>query len=200
LLGSQDVTGTGDVRLELVAAGQNLGEMRRGLDGDVAFSVTNGSLEGIDLWFELRRARARLAGDTLPERGDAARRTTFSSLTATGVVEDALLTTRDLNGRLDFMTIDGSGTVNLHDDPIDFDLVATMIDGPVLQSDPEMVRYAGDDLPLQVTGTIAEPSVLPNFSAIVREQLSQEVEEEVEERTDEVRERVRDRLRGLLDR
>jgi AsmA protein len=200
LLGSQDVTGTGDVRLNLVAAGQNLGEMRRGLDGDVSFSVTNGSLEGFDLWFELRRARARLAGDTLPERGDAPRRTTFSSLSATGVVEDALLTNRDLNGRLDFMTIDGSGTVNLLDDTINFDLVATMIDGPVLQSDPEMVRYAGDDLPLQVTGTIAEPSVLPNFSAIVREQLSQEVEEEVEERTDEVRERVRDRLRGLLDR
>jgi AsmA protein len=200
LLGSQDVTGTGDVRLNLVAAGQNLGDMRRGLDGDVSFSVTNGSLEGIDLWFELRRARARLAGETLPERGDAARRTTFSSLSATGVVEDALLTNRDLNGRLDFMTIDGSGTVNLLDDTINFDLVATMIDGPVLQSDPEMVRYAGADLPLQVTGTIAEPSVLPNFSAIVREQLSQEVEEEVEERTDEVRERVRDRLRGLLDR
>ena len=63
LLGSQDITGTGDVRLNLVTAGQNLGEMRRGLDGDVAFTVTNGSLEGLDLWFELRRARARLDGD-----------------------------------------------------------------------------------------------------------------------------------------
>ena len=200
LLGSQDITGTGDVRLNLVTAGQNLGDMRRGLDGDVAFSVRNGSLEGIDLWFELRRARARLDGETLPERGDAARRTTFSSLSATGVIEDALLTNRDLNGRLDFMTIDGSGSVNLLDDAIDFDLVATMIDGPVLQSDPAMVKYAGKDLPLKVTGTVAAPSVLPDFSAIVREQISQEVEEEVEERTDEVREQVRDRLRGLFER
>ena len=63
LLGSQDITGIGDVRLNLVTAGQNLGEMRRDLDGDVAFNVTNGSIEGIDLWFELRRARARLDGD-----------------------------------------------------------------------------------------------------------------------------------------
>ena len=70
--------------------------------------MTNGSLEGIDLWFELRRARARLDGDTLPERGDAARRTTFSSLSATGVVEDAVLTNRDLNGQLDFMTVTGT--------------------------------------------------------------------------------------------
>lgn len=204
LLGSQDITGTGDVRLNLVTQGQNLGEMRRDLDGDVAFNVTNGSIEGIDLWFELRRARARLSNDPLPERGDAARRTTFSSLSATGVVQDALLTNRDLKGQLDFMTIDGTGTVNLLDDKIDFDLVATMIDGPVLQSDPEMVRYAGKKLPLRVTGTIAEPSVLPDFAAIAREQVTQEVQEEVEERRDEVREevrdRLRDRLRGVLER
>ena len=130
LLGSQDITGTGDIRLNLVTQGQNVGQMRRDLDGDVAFSIANGSIEGIDLWYELRRARARLSSDPEPERGDAARRTTFSSLSATGVVEDALLTNRDLNGRLDFMTIDGTGTVNLLDDTIDFDLVATMVDGP----------------------------------------------------------------------
>jgi AsmA protein len=198
LLGSQDITGVGDVRLNLVTAGQNVGEMRRGLDGDVAFNVANGSIEGIDLWYELRRARARLSSDPEPERGDAARRTTFSSLSATGVVEDALLTNRDLNARLDFMTIDGTGTVNLLDDAIEFDLVATMVDGPVLQSDAEMVRYAGSELPLRVTGTVAAPSVLPDFGAIVRQQISQEVEERVDERRDEVQEEVRDRLRDRL--
>ncbi|HXS79014.1 MAG TPA: AsmA family protein, partial [Gammaproteobacteria bacterium] len=200
LLGSQDVTGTGDVRLNLVSKGQNLGQVRRDLDGDVSFSVTNGSLEGIDLWFELRRARARLDNETLPERGDAVRRTTFSSLSATGVVEDALLTNRDLNGTLDFMTVDGSGTVNLLDDKIAFDLVAKMVDGPVLQSDPAMVKYAGKTLPLKVTGTIDAPSVLPDFSAIVRQQISQGVDDKVEQEKEEVQERVRDRLRGLLNR
>jgi AsmA protein len=189
LLGSQDITGTGDVRLKLATTGQNLGAMRRDLDGDVSFSVTKGSLEGIDLWFELRRARARLDGDTVPERGDAARRTTFSSLSATGVVDNGVLTNRDLNATLDFMSVDGSGTVNLLDDKIAFDLVAKMVDGPVLQSDPAMVKYAGKTLPLKVSGTIDAPSVLPDFSAIVKQQV-----------TDDAKERVRDRLRGLLNR
>jgi AsmA protein len=198
LLGSQDITGTGDVRLSLVTQGRNVGQMRRDLDGDVAFNVSNGSIEGIDLWYELRRGRARLSNDPEPAREGTARRTTFSSLSATGVVEDALLTNRDLNGRLDFMTIDGTGTVNLLDDMIDFDLTATMIDGPVLQSDPEMVRYAGDTLPLRVTGTIGAPSVVPDFAAIVRQRVTEEVEERVDERREEVREEVRDRLRDRL--
>jgi AsmA protein len=98
------------------------------------------------------------------------------------------------------MTIDGSGTLNLLDDAINFDLIATMVDGPVLQSDPEMVQYAGKDLPLKVTGTVAAPSVLPDFGAIVRQQVSDEVNERVDEEREEVRERVRDRLRGLLER
>ena len=189
LLGSQDITGTGDVRLKLATTGQNLGAMRRDLDGDVSFNVTKGSLEGIDLWFELRRARARLDGDTVPERGDAARRTTFSSLSATGVVDNGVLTNRDLNATLDFMSVDGNGTVNLLDDKIAFDLAAKMIDGPVLQSDPAMVKYAGKTLPLKVSGTIDAPSVLPDFSTILKQQV-----------TDDAKERVRDRLRGLLNR
>jgi AsmA protein len=172
--------------------------MRRDLDGDVAFTVMDGSIEGLDLWYELRRGRARLDSTDVPERGDAARRTTFASLSATGVVEDALLTNRDLNARLDFMTVDGTGTVNLLDDTLNFDLKATMVDGPVLQSDPEMVKYAGDELPLRVTGTIAAPSVTPDFSAIVRARVSEEVNERVEERREEVREEVRDRLRDRL--
>lgn len=98
------------------------------------------------------------------------------------------------------MTVDGSGTVNLLDDKIAFDLVAKMVDGPVLQSDPAMVKYAGKTLPLKVTGTISEPSVLPDFSAIVKQQVTQEAEDKVNEEVDQAKERVRDRLRGLLNR
>jgi AsmA protein len=198
LLGAADITGTGDLRLNLVTAGSNVGEMRRDLDGDVAFSIANGSLEGMDLWYELRRARARLDGAAVPERDDSARRTTFASLAATGVVEDALLTNRDLDARLDFMTIEGSGTVNLLDDAVNFDLTATLVDGPVLQSDPDMAKMAGDTLPLRVTGTIDAPSVLPDFAAIVRSRVTEEVQERVDERREEVREEVRDRLRDRL--
>jgi len=88
----------------------------------------------------------------------------------------------------------------IHDDKIGFDLVAKMVDGPVLQSDPAMVKYAGKTLPLKVTGTIDAPSVLPDFSAIVRQQISEQVDDKVEEQKEEVQERVRDRLRGLLNR
>ncbi len=194
LLGSQDITGTGNLKLNLVASGSNLGAMRRGLDGDVAFTIANGSLEGLDLWYELRRARARLDKAAIPDRPAGMPRTTFTSLSATGMVEDALLTNRDLNGKLDFMTIAGTGTVNLLNDAVNFDLKATFVDGPALQSDPDMVKYAGATVPLRVTGTIDAPSVLPDFGAIVKARVQQEVNKALEEKKDELRDKLRERL------
>ena len=98
------------------------------------------------------------------------------------------------------MTIDGSGTVNLLDDEIAFDLTARMIDGPVLQSDPAMVKYAGSALPLKVTGTVDAPSVLPDFGAIVRARVQSEANKAVEDKKEELQDKVRDRLKGLFNR
>ena len=195
LLGAQYFTGTGNVKLDLVATGSNLGQMRKGVDGAVSFDVKNGSLEGVDLWYELRRVRAVLDKSEAPPRPPGLRRTTFSSLGATGGVKDALLTNKDLKGVLDFMTITGSGTINLLDQKIDLDLKATMVDGPKLQSDPLMVKYAGQSLPLHATGTMSEPSVLPDVSALAKQRANKELDQEKEK----AKSKLNDKLKGLFN-
>ena len=199
LLGAQYFTGTGNVKLDLVATGSNLGAMRRGVDGTVSFDVKNGSLEGVDLWYELRRVRAVLDRSEAPPRPAGPRRTLFSSLSASGDVKDALLTNKDLKGVLDFMTITGSGTVNLLDDKIDLDLKATMVNGPKLQSDPAMVKYAGQSLPLHATGTMAEPSVVPDVGALAKQKASEEANKALDEQKQKAQDKLKDKLKGLLD-
>ena len=195
LLGAQYFTGTGNVKLDLVATGSNLGQMRKGVDGAVSFDVKNGSLEGVDLWYELRRVRAVLDKSEAPPRPPGPRRTTFSSLAASGDVKDALLTNKDLKGVLDFMTITGNGTINLLDDKIDLDLKATMVDGPKLQSDPLMAKYAGKSLPLHATGTMSEPSVTPDVSALAKQQANKALDEEKQKAQD----KLKDKLKGLFN-
>ena len=173
--------------------------MRKGVDGAVSFDVKNGSLEGIDLWYELRRVRAVIDKSEAPSRPPGPRRTPFSSLGATGDVKDALLTNKDLKGVLDFMTITGSGTVNLLDDKIDLDLKATMVDGPKLQSDPLMAKYAGQSLPLHATGTMAEPSVLPDVGALAKQRASDEANKALDEQKQKAQDKLKDKLKGLLE-
>jgi AsmA protein len=209
-LDTEAITGTGNVTLDLVAVGRNMGELMRALDGTISFSATDGAWEGFDAWYELRRARAVTSGNDAPAR-NGARRTPYSSVSASGTIEDALLTNDDFNASLGFMSIDGTGTVNLLSNELDFDVTARFVDGELLQSDPEMAALAGAALPLSVGGTLAAPSIRPDFGAVVRERARQEVQERVdeergevqervEEEREEVQERIRDRLRGILDR
>jgi AsmA protein len=126
------------------------------------------------------------------------------------MVTDAVLTTSDLNATLPFMALNGGGTVNLLNDEIDFDVTASFVDGPVLQSDPAMARMLDQRLPLNVGGTLGAPSILPDFGAMVREELEEEVDEAVEEEKEELEQELeqerdeavesfRDRLRRRLE-
>jgi AsmA protein len=197
------VSGTGNVTLDLTGLGANLGDVRRGLDGDVSFALTDGAWQGMDLWYELRRARAVLNGNAPPTR-EGARETAFSEVRATGVIEDAVLVNRDLTAVLPFMRVTGSGSANLITDALDFNLTAQFVDGPAMQADPSMADLAGTSLPFTIGGTLDAPSVRPDFEAVVRARVQQEVEErvqqevdqQIEERTDE----LRDRLRGIFNR
>jgi AsmA protein len=169
----------------------------------VAFTFSEGALEGFDIWYELRRLSAVSSGDPAPERPAGPRRTPFSSIAATGVVEDGLLTNQDLSAALQYMSLSGAGTVNLLNDEMNFDLIAQFPDSSAFADAPELENLADAQLPLTVTGTLAEPSIRPDFAALVRERAQQEVqdavEERVEEEREELRDRVRDRLRGLFD-
>lgn len=207
LLGSQMVSGTGSVNLNLTSTGSNVGQMRRALDGDMSFTIKDGALEGLDLWYELRRARALLNKAEAPAKPEGPPRTPFSSVSASGTVADAIVTNQDLNATLPFMTIDGKGTVNLLDSSLDFDLVATVLDNETVKSDPLMADLVGQQLPLVVGGTIEAPSVKPDFQAIVRARAQKEIDEQkgevqerLEERKQEAQDKLKDRLRGLLDR
>jgi AsmA protein len=207
LLGSQMVTGTGSVNLNLTSTGSNVGQMRRDLDGDMSFTVKDGTLEGLDLWYELRRARALLNKAEAPAKPEGPPRTPFSSVSASGAVADAVVTNRDLNATLPFMSVDGKGTVNLLNSGLDFDLVATVLDNETVKSDPLMSDLVGQKLPLVVGGTIDAPSVKPDFQAIVRARAQKEIDEQknevqqkLEEQKQEAQDKLKNRLRGLLDR
>ena len=199
LMDAEMVSGTVNARLNLMAMGSNLGEIRRQLDGDVTFALTDGAWEGVDMWYELRRARALFDQAPTPAR-DGPARTPFSEVSASGVLEDGVLTNRDLSADLEFMTVTGRGTVNFVTDAMDFDLVAQFVDGPLLQSDPAMVDLAGDELPLTVSGSPSSPSVLPDFGAMLRAEAEEAIEERLEEERESLQERLENRLRGLFDR
>jgi hypothetical protein len=89
--------------------------------------------------------------------------------------------------------------VNLLTNEMAFDLDATFVDGPALQSAPELADLAGSQLPLNVGGTLDAPTIVPDFAALVSNRVREEVEQRVDEEKEDLQDRVRDRLRRLLE-
>src|SRR5690606_30049217 len=84
------VSGKGSANIKLAGTGRTTDDLMKTLDGTVDFSVADGALEGADLWYEIRRARAVLRQQAIPQREGPAR-TPFTALKGTGVMRDGVL-------------------------------------------------------------------------------------------------------------
>ena len=78
LFETKRVSGKGSANIKLAGAGRTTDDVMKTLDGTVDFKVADGALEGADLWYEIRRARAVLKQQAVPERPSGPPRTPFS--------------------------------------------------------------------------------------------------------------------------
>jgi AsmA protein len=193
------LAGTGNVTLDLAATGAKVGTIKRDLDGRASVAITDGALLGIDIWQEIMELRARATGPDAPAPQEPVQ-TVFSRIAIGGPVEDAVLTTEEFSAVLPFAALTGSGTVDLLTTELALRANAGLVDGPTLQQDPVLAAYAGRQMPLTISGTLAAPRVLPDIQGLLSQAVQQRVQEEVDEARDDAEERVRDRLRNLIDR
>jgi AsmA protein len=191
LFGARNVTGSIAGNFKLGGRGNDMNAIRESLGGTMSFQLSDGTYEGTDVWYELRRARAKLRQETPPEPVLPAR-TKFSSITASGVVNKGVMRNDDFIAELPFMRVTGAGDVNLVAATVNYGLQARVF------SKPELMRGATpeeiDDLtktviPLKITGPLGSPKVAPDVEALLRKRVE-----------DKLKEKVEDKLKDLLKR
>lgn len=175
------LTGRGTFNLELAGAGatylQNLGSA----DGTVSFSLNDGAVAGLDLAHSLCTGFNLVK--KLPKPTAKARKNShFEQLSGSAVVTDGVATTKDLKGSTDFLTATGGGTIDLAKQTVDIDLTATMTAPIKLAGCAQTKELVGDSLPIDISGTITEPSVKPDFGQIVKDVVKEKVQEEIKEK------------------
>lgn len=183
----ENVTGTISGGFDLSGRGDDMAAIQRSLGGNMTFELLDGTYEGTDIWYELRRARALLKGGEAPEPQLPAR-TRFSSVTATGVVQDGIMRNDDLFAELPFMQVRGGGTVNLPEATVNYDLTARVLERPESLQDvteEELDDFTEAVIPLKITGPLASPSVKPNVEKLLRQRVE-----------DEIKDRLFDKLLG----
>lgn len=179
-----NITGTINGNFKLSGRGSDLDKVQRSLGGTMNFELKDGTYEGTDVWYELRRARAVLKKETPPDPVLPAR-TKFSSVTATGVVTNGIMRNQDLVAELPFMQLTGSGDVNIPDGTVDYSLKARVFAKPeaLEKATPEEIEdLTKTVIPLKISGSLSDPKVRPDVEGLLRQRVEEEIEDAVKDK------------------
>ena len=183
-----NITGTIGGAISLSGRGDDTAAIQRSLSGNMAIELLDGTYEGTDIWYELRRARATVKNEKPPEP-ELPARTKFSSITATGVVRDGVMQNDDFFAELPFMQLRGSGSVDLAEATVDYGLTARVLERPESLSgvtQEELDDFTEAEIPLKITGSLESPSVRPDFEKLIRDRLEDEVEDKIKDKLKDI--------------
>ncbi len=194
---SSRISGHSDANVVLNGVGNTDDALIKSLNGKIDASVKQGALEGIDVQYELQRANA-LIKRQIPAQHSGPEHTVFNVLRTSATLDKGVLRTDDLQIETDFLKVHGKGTLVVATEAIDYQLVAA-----VDRTSPRGSAAAGSldalggvEVPLAITGTLANPSVRPDIAALAKGQLRQEVQKKAGEL---VKGKLGDRLKDLLN-
>lgn len=185
--GPANVSGTGSFDVDLAGSGRKIIDNVATAGGNVAFSMRNGTIQGFNLGRSLCAAwnlKERAAAP--PQRPDETR---YELIQGTAVVQNGVARTRDLLARTSFMDITGGGTLVLTERQLDYEVDAKLTGKIDIPNCSTMDDLVGNSIPFTIKGPIdGPPTILPDFSKIVRQAIQNRLEDA-----------VRDRLRDLLN-
>ena len=165
---SESLSGVAMGRAKLSGRGRTSSQVLGSLQGDLGLTLTEGALEGINIWYEIRRGMALYKG--LPPPEPEPDRTVFSRLSIDAAVDGGIISPRELIGELPFLTVQGNGTVDLGRSEVDLGMVAKVRNSPDLAQDALGSELRGKSLPFRITGQLDDPKLSVDWESLLKSQ------------------------------
>jgi len=192
------VVGRGNAAAKLTANGNTDAAMFKTLAGKIDFDIKNGAVTGVDLWYELRRAVALFKRQAQPTRPAGEPKTAFDAMAGSAVVDRGVLRNDDLVVDMTYLKVKGKGTLALESQAVDYRLVTEVYKLP--EGDEAMGDLKAAEIPVTITGTLADMKVRPDVEGYLKSRFKKEVDKKVDEKKDELKKKLEDKLKGLLGR
>jgi len=177
------ISGTMQGHFVLKARGDNLGEMRQTLGGEISFNLEDGAIEGFNLWADIRKGLAVARQQPVPQEAkDAPRRTEFSSVSGSATVKNGVVSNNDLLAQLPSLNMTGGGTIDLVKDEVDYRVKAVVLDTPELKAQEDVAGLAGISVPVKISGAVFDPTIRPDVAGLAKDQAKEKAKEKLAEK------------------
>ncbi len=178
-LGTQYMTGTGDLKANLTMDDPLGANPLAGANGTISFAFNDGAIFGMDVFGALNRAMSLLDKSSSDSDAKAAEgQTTFSSMVLEAVVENGVMRTSQLALRSPILTVDGNLTINLADMTVKGDLVPVLLDATGLSG---LDKIAGKKIPLSLSGDLSAPGISIDVAKLLLASQQDKIDEKKDE-------------------
>jgi AsmA protein len=192
------VSGRGNAHAQLNASGNTDVAMFKSLAGKIDFDIRDGAVNGVDLWYEIRRALALFKRQAAPERAAGAPKTSFDALSGSAVVDKGVLRNDDLLADMTYIKVKGKGTLALESQAIDYRLVTEVYKLPAGEEEA-LGDLKAAEIPVTITGTLADMKVRPDVEGYLKARFKKKVDDKVDEKKEELKKKLNDKLKGLFN-
>ncbi|MFA7166044.1 MAG: AsmA family protein [Desulfoplanes sp.] len=180
MTGKDTLTGTTQSTASLTTAGITPGDLKANLNGNLTFTFTDGSIQGINIPKMLRDAVLKIKGGT-PDPSEV-NETDFASLGGTAKITNGVLDNRDLLMMSPLMRLNGAGQVNIPREGLDYLLTATVVSSLKGQKGEPLAELAGLSVPIRIAGTFARPKFTLDLASLLKDKGMQELEDKIGEK------------------
>ncbi|MGB0721980.1 MAG: AsmA family protein [Gammaproteobacteria bacterium] len=205
LQGESQIRGTTDFAAKVTAKGKTDKAMIAASNGTARFEFRNGAIKGFNLAQSIRKAKAAIKGEKLPE-GEVVKETDFTKLSGTARIVNGVVDNQDLNAMLPLLRVTGRGTANLNDNTADYTVGAKVVATSKGQGGKELAELNGVTIPVKIKGPFEDPDIKPDLAGVLKSLATKKVTEKVKSKVQEkvqekLQEQVGDKLlKGLLGR
>lgn len=180
------VSGRGNIAVNVTARGNTTTALIGSLDGHAAVNLTNGAIQGINLWSAINSAVALAERQSMPAKSGG-NSTPFDVFKASADLTNGVATTKDLDIASGDLHVSGQGTANLVTQAVNYRVNAAILKGAATSS-------ALANIPLLITGTMTSPSVRPDTQALIKSVAQQQLQKQ----KGAVVNKLRNALKGLI--
>ena len=194
LTGNDRIAGTANANVKLSGSGKDIDAIKQSLNGNGAFSFTDGALKGINIAEAIRQAKAVLSGQKAAETNEPVQ-TDFSSLKGTFTANEGIVNNQDLELMSPLLRVTGAGDIDLPREVIDYSVRVSIVGTAEGQGGKTLEDLKGVTIPVKITGSFDNPRPKVDLASVLKEQATGEIKAKAEEK---LKEKLGDGLGGLL--
>jgi len=163
--------GKGTLSVDVTAAGNTVGAMKKALNGTSSLQLADGAIKGIDIAGTIRNAKSKINifKDKNSIGADQTQKTDFSELTASFNIKNGVAHNEDLAMKAPILRLakgDSRGDVDIANETINYLAKPTIVKSLKGQGGAELDSLAGVSIPVKVTGTFSAPKYGIDFAAL----------------------------------